>query len=184
MARQCWDEARHVEIACVLDDHMGTDIGEFCESVTLFEAACHPDPAFRLAGVNRALEGLAIDVFTTIREFGNRPRRSGDVLLRGLDARRRSHPRAHGFEVAPRDHRQRQGASERRRSRSNAPSTACSTSAVGAARTATRPIRLARTFREMAGFDTAEIDEIAAMARADRAAREAAVAAIAVTPNG
>ena len=38
MARQCWDEARHVEISLLLGDHMGIDVGEFSESVTLFEA--------------------------------------------------------------------------------------------------------------------------------------------------
>ena len=48
---------------------MGMGIGTYSESTTLFEAACHPDPVFRLAGVNRALEGLAIDVFTTMRNF-------------------------------------------------------------------------------------------------------------------
>ena len=69
MARQCWDEARHVEISLMLGEHMGTDVGEYAETVTLFEAACHPDPVFRLAGVNRGLEGLAIDVFTTMRDF-------------------------------------------------------------------------------------------------------------------
>ena len=53
MARQCWDEARHVEISVKLGDHMGTEIGEYSEAVTLFEAACHPDAVFRLAGVNR-----------------------------------------------------------------------------------------------------------------------------------
>ena len=50
---------------------MGSEIGEFSEAVTLFEAACHTDPVFRLTGVNRALEGLAIDVFTTMRDFGD-----------------------------------------------------------------------------------------------------------------
>ena len=79
MARQCWDEARHVEISIKLGDHMGTEIGEYSEAVTLFEAACHPDPVFRLAGVNRALEGLAIDVFTTMRDFADE---MGDPVLR------------------------------------------------------------------------------------------------------
>ena len=50
---------------------MGTEIGEFAENTVLFEAACNPDPVLRLAGVNRALEGLAIDVFTTMKEFGD-----------------------------------------------------------------------------------------------------------------
>src|SRR6266480_6364212 len=71
MARQCWDEARHVEISVKLSEHMGSEIGEFGEQTMLFEAACHEDPIFRLCGVNRALEGLAIDVFNTMREYGN-----------------------------------------------------------------------------------------------------------------
>jgi len=70
MARQCWDEARHCEISIRLNEHMGTDIGEFTEQVFLFEAACNEDPVLRLTGVNRALEGLAIDVFNTMRDFG------------------------------------------------------------------------------------------------------------------
>jgi uncharacterized ferritin-like protein (DUF455 family) len=71
MARQCWDEARHVEISVKLTAHMGTQIGEFSEQTMLFEAACNADPVLRLTGVNRALEGLAIDVFNTMREFGD-----------------------------------------------------------------------------------------------------------------
>ena len=70
MARQCWDEARHVEISVKLTEHMGSEIGEFAEQTLLFEAACNSDAILRLAGVNRALEGLAIDVFNTMREFG------------------------------------------------------------------------------------------------------------------
>jgi uncharacterized ferritin-like protein (DUF455 family) len=70
MARQCWDEARHVEISVKLSDHMGTELGEFAEQTLLFEASCNEDPVLRLAGVNRALEGLAIDVFTAMRDFG------------------------------------------------------------------------------------------------------------------
>jgi len=70
MARQCWDEARHVEISCKLSEHMGSEIGEFSEQTLLYEAACNTDPVLRLTGVNRALEGLAIDVFNTMRTFG------------------------------------------------------------------------------------------------------------------
>jgi uncharacterized ferritin-like protein (DUF455 family) len=71
MARQCWDEARHVEISVKLSDWMGSEIGQYAENTVLFEAACSTDPVLRLAGVNRALEGLAIDVFTTMKEFGD-----------------------------------------------------------------------------------------------------------------
>ena len=70
MARQCWDEARHVEISCKLSEHMGSEIGEFAEQTLLYEAACNPDPVLRLTGVNRALEGLAIDVFKTMKDVG------------------------------------------------------------------------------------------------------------------
>src|ERR1041384_3756223 len=78
MARQCWDEARHVEISVKLSEHMGTAIGEYSEGTFLYEAACNPDPVLRLTGVNRALEGLAIDVFNTMREFGDV---AGDPIL-------------------------------------------------------------------------------------------------------
>src|SRR5260370_3742108 len=70
MARQCWDESRHVEISVKLTEHMGTEIGEFAEQTLLYEAACNPDPVLRLTGVHRALQGLAIDVFNTMRDFG------------------------------------------------------------------------------------------------------------------
>jgi uncharacterized ferritin-like protein (DUF455 family) len=78
MARQCWDEARHVEISAKLGEWMGTEPGEFPENRILYEVACHPDPVMRVTGVNRAIEGLAIDVFTTMREFG---RLCGDPIL-------------------------------------------------------------------------------------------------------
>ena len=80
MARQCWDESRHVEISVKLTEHMGTEIGEFAEQTMLYEAACNPDPVLRLTGVNRALEGLAIDVFNTMRDFGQA---TGDTEQKG-----------------------------------------------------------------------------------------------------
>jgi uncharacterized ferritin-like protein (DUF455 family) len=78
MARQCWDEARHVEISVKLSEHMGSEIGEFSEQTMLYEAACNADPVLRLTGVNRALEGLAIDVFNSMRDVGES---SGDPIL-------------------------------------------------------------------------------------------------------
>jgi uncharacterized ferritin-like protein (DUF455 family) len=78
MARQCWDEARHVEISVKLGEHMGTEIGEFAENPLLFQAACNADPVLRLTGVNRALEGLAIDVFNAMKEYGTV---TGDPIL-------------------------------------------------------------------------------------------------------
>jgi uncharacterized ferritin-like protein (DUF455 family) len=70
MARQCWDETRHVEIYGALLDHVDGEIGPFNENVMLFEFACSDDPAERVVGVNRCLEGLALDVFNETIRFG------------------------------------------------------------------------------------------------------------------
>ncbi len=167
MARQCWDEARHCEISIKLASHMGGDIGEFAEATTLFEAACHPDPVFRLAGVNRALEGLAIDVFTGMREFGilmNDPVlefcedwmladevthvRMGSRWLKDVTAKDPER-RARALEFQ----RTVDGLFNMRGARSEDPDA---------------PIRLARNFREMAGFTSSEVDEIAADSHAQR----------------
>ena len=176
MARQCWDEARHVEISLLLGEHMGTEVGEFSEAVTLFEAACHADPVFRLAGVNRALEGLAIDVFTTMRDFAGEMSdpvlyfcedwmladevthvKMGSTWLRELtkdDKDRQS--RALEFQ------RTVDGLFNFRGSRGESNEAA---------------IKLARKFREMAGFKSEEIDQIAEMSQAQRDQNAARVAA-------
>ncbi|MFT5441187.1 MAG: uncharacterized ferritin-like protein (DUF455 family) [Myxococcota bacterium] len=70
MARQSWDEARHIQIFEKLMDHTGTEIGEFPESTFLFETSCHDDPVLRVTGVNRCLEGLACDAFRSLIEYG------------------------------------------------------------------------------------------------------------------
>ncbi len=181
MARQCWDEARHVEISVKLGDWMGTEIGEFAESVFLFEAACNPDPVLRLTGVNRALEGLAIDVFNTMKEFGEV---SGDPVLEfcedwmladevthvkmGSDWLRR---------ITADDPERRERALEFQR-------VVDKLFSYGGLRGEDddSPIKLARRFRELAGFDTAEIDEVAELAR--QSARERIAAASARQPAG
>ena len=172
MARQCWDEARHVEISLRLGEHMGTDVGEFSEGVTLFEASCHPDPVFRLAGVNRALEGLAIDVFTTMRDFAAEV--NDPVLWFAEDwmlADEVTHVKMGSTwlrEVTKDDPERQKKALEFQR-------TVDGLFNFRGTRGESRDsaIVLARKFREMAGFDTAEIDEIAAMSAADRATRTA-----------
>ena len=167
MARQCWDEARHVEISLRLGEHMGTEVGEFSEAVTLFEAACHSDPVFRLAGVNRALEGLAIDVFTTMRDFAGE---MNDPVLYFCEdwmlADEVTHVKMGSTwlrELTKDDKDRQTRALEFQRTvdglfnfRGNR----------GEDREAA--IRLARTFREMAGFQKEEIDEIAEMSRVQR----------------
>ena len=169
MARQCWDEARHVEISIKLGDHMGTELGEFSEGTTLFEAACHPDPVFRLCGVNRALEGLAIDVFTMMRDYADEM--NDPVLWFSEDwmlADEVTHVKMGSNwlrEVTKSDPDRQKRALDFQR-------TVDGLFNFRGARGEDRDsaIRLARKFREMAGFDTAEIDEIAAMAAEARAA--------------
>jgi uncharacterized ferritin-like protein (DUF455 family) len=79
MARQCWDEARHVQIYEKLLEHVGGKPGMFPESTFLFECACHDDPAMRVAGVNRGLEGLACDVFRDMIRYAEQ---IGDEKMR------------------------------------------------------------------------------------------------------
>jgi uncharacterized ferritin-like protein (DUF455 family) len=79
MARQCWDEARHVQIFEKLMDHVEVKAGDYPESTFLFECACSEDPALRVAGVNRGLEGLACDVFRDMIRFAEK---KGDELMR------------------------------------------------------------------------------------------------------
>ncbi len=168
MARQCWDEARHVEISLLLGEHMGTEVGEFSEAVTLFEAACHSDPVFRLAGVNRALEGLAIDVFTTMRDFATD---MNDPVLYFCEdwmlADEVTHVKMGStwLRELTKDDKDRQvRALEFQRT---VDSLFNFRGMRGEGHDAA--IQLARNFREMAGFQTEEIDQIADMAQAQRA---------------
>lgn len=78
MARQVWDESRHVETYLALLDHLGGYVGEFPESTILWRCACAEDAAARVAGVNRGLEGLACDVFNQLIHIAAK---TGDPLM-------------------------------------------------------------------------------------------------------
>jgi uncharacterized ferritin-like protein (DUF455 family) len=83
MARQVWDESRHVEIYLRLIGHLGGYPGQFPETTILWRCACAEDAAARVAGVNRGLEGLACDVFNQLVHIA---RKIGDpVLERSVD---------------------------------------------------------------------------------------------------
>lgn len=83
MARQVWDESRHVEIYLGLLEYLEGYVGEFAESTILWRCACAEDAAARVAGVNRGLEGLACDVFNQLIHIA---RKIGDpVIERAVD---------------------------------------------------------------------------------------------------
>ena len=159
MARQCWDEARHCEISVKLSEWMGTGIGEFSEGTFLYAAACNPDPVLRLTGVNRALEGLAIDVFNGMREFGQL---SGDPVLEFCE----------DWMLADEVTHVKMGSDWLRRVTANDPDRR--ERALDFQRTVDKlfslggfrgeedesPVHLARKFRKMAGFDDDEVTEL------------------------
>jgi len=164
MARQCWDEARHCEISVKLSEWMGTEIGEFGENAFLFQAACNPDPVLRLTGVNRALEGLAIDVFNTMKEFGDL---AGDPVLEFCEdwmlADEVTHVKMGSdwlrkLTVNDKDRQKRALEFQR---------VVDKLFSFGGFRGEDdeSPVHLARRFRELAGFDDAEMEEIAELSR-------------------
>ena len=167
MARQCWDEARHCEISVKLSDWMGTEIGEFSENAFLFQAACNPDPVLRLTGVNRALEGLAIDVFNTMREFGDI---AGDPVLEFCEDWMLADEVTHVKMGSDWLRRLTANDKERQKRALEFQRVVDKLFAFGGFRGEDEdsPVQLARRFRELAGFDDAEMTEIAALSREAR----------------
>ena len=175
MARQCWDEARHCEISVKLSEWMGTEVGEFAENIFLFEAACNPDPVLRLTGVNRALEGLAIDVFNTMREFGASV---GDPVLYFSEDWMLADEVTHvkmGSDWLRRLTEQDAGRRKRALEFQRVVDRLFSGGGFRGEEDDS-PIKLARRFREMAGFTSDEIDSVAEEARQARAEVEARLA--------
>jgi uncharacterized ferritin-like protein (DUF455 family) len=128
----------------------------------LFSAACSDDPILRLAGVNRALEGLAIDVFTQMKEFGDL---AGDPFLEFCE----------DWMLADEVTHVKMGSDWLRRVTANDPDRRAKALefqqvvdklfSFGGARGETEesPIGLARRFRELAGFTDDEVDAISQM---------------------
>ncbi|MEN9505575.1 MAG: hypothetical protein RI958_1501 [Actinomycetota bacterium] len=175
MARQAWDEARHVEISVKLSDWMGSEIGEFAENTVLFQAACSTDPVLRLAGVNRALEGLAIDVFTTMKEFGDL---AGDPYLEFCEDWMLADEVTHVKMGSDWLRRVTEHDPERRKKALEFQNVVDKLFSYGGTRSDSQesPIGLARRFRELAGFSDDEVEEIADVSLAALEERKAAVA--------
>ena len=176
MARQCWDEARHVEISVKLSGWMGSEIGQYAENTVLFEAACSRDPVLRLAGVNRALEGLAIDVFTTMREFGELAQ---DPFLEFCEDWMLADEVTHVKMGSDWLRRITEGDPERRKKALEFQGVVDKLFSYGGTRSDSHesPIGLARRFRELAGFSNEEVDEIAEVSRQALHERKSAVRA-------
>ena len=179
MARQCWDEARHVEISCKLSAHMGSEIGEFGEQVLLYEAACNADPVLRLTGVNRALEGLAIDVFNTMRDFGDA---ISDPVLYFCEDWMLADEVTHVKMGSDWLRRLTDNDPERRQQALDFQRAVDKLFSFGGFRgeEEENPVHLARTFRSLAGFSDNEISELvdtAAEAYAEAQAMQATAAA-------
>ncbi len=83
MARQVWDESRHAEIYMKLLDYAGSFYGEFPESEVLWSCTQAEDPAARVAGINRGLEGLACDVFEQLIRLAQKM--GDEVIERSVD---------------------------------------------------------------------------------------------------
>ena len=186
MARQCWDESRHCEISVKLGDHMGAEIGEYTESTFLFAAACNPDPVFRLCGVNRALEGLAIDVFNSMKDFGNE---SGDPILEFCEDWMLADEVTHVKMGSDWLRRLTETDPDRRERALEFQRTVDAIFNLGGFRGEDdeNPIQLARDFRRLAGFTDDENDSLAALARESteqaREMAEAATAALDASAN-
>jgi uncharacterized ferritin-like protein (DUF455 family) len=165
MARQAWDEARHVEISCKLGEWMGTEIGEYIENTVLFEAACSSDPVLRLAGVNRALEGLAIDVFTTMKEFGDL---AGDPYLEFCEDWMLADEVTHVKMGSDWLRKVTENDPERRKKALDFQNVVDKLFSYGGTRSDSEesPIGLARRFRELAGFTETEVADIAEVSMA------------------
>ncbi|MGH7917864.1 MAG: DUF455 family protein [Candidatus Binataceae bacterium] len=83
MARQVWDESRHSEIFMKLLEYMGAQPGDYPETEILWRCTQADDPAARVAGINRGLEGLACDVFEQLIRIAQK---NGDeVIERAVD---------------------------------------------------------------------------------------------------
>jgi uncharacterized ferritin-like protein (DUF455 family) len=182
MARQAWDEARHVEISVKLSDWMGGEIGEFAENTVLFQAACSTDPILRLAGVNRALEGLAIDVFTTMKEFGDL---AGDPFLEFCEDWMLADEVTHVKMGSDWLRRVTENDPDRRKKALDFQNVVDKLFSYGGTRSDSQesPIGLARRFRELAGFTDAEVEDIAEVSLAALEERKAAVAKMQATAN-
>jgi uncharacterized ferritin-like protein (DUF455 family) len=141
----------------------------------LFQAACNADPVLRLTGVNRALEGLAIDVFNTMRDFGDI---AGDPVLEFCEDWMLADEVTHVKMGSDWLRKVTATDPERRKKALEFQSVVDKLFSYGGTRSDSEesPIGLARRFRELAGFTETEVEEIADVSLAALNERKAFVA--------
>ncbi len=100
-----------------------------------------------------------------VRRPGRRP---GPRVLRGLDARRRGHPREDGLGLAAPAHRRPTRTRQERALEFQRIVDKLFSLGGFRGEEDDSPVRLARRFRELAGFDTSEMDELAQIAKESR----------------
>ena len=141
------------------------EIGEFPENLFLFEFGCSDDPAERVVGVNRCLEGLALDVFNDTIRFGKLADDEAIWRSRRLRRGRRGHPRSLRSGVVQGPHRERPGpAQEGRRLPAQGRPGLQPRGPAGLLRRrqpGRRSCPLAVELRKLAGFTDADIAEVA-----------------------
>ena len=177
MARQCWDEARHCEISIKLSELHGHRARRVLREHLPLRGGLQPRPRaapHRRQPRPRGPRHRRVQHDARVRRHRRRP---GARVLRGLDARRRGHPREDGLRLAAPPHRERQA--ERRERALEFQRVVDKLFSLGGFRGEEEdsPVRLARRFRELAGFEDDEMDTLAEIAKEARQEMEARIEA-------
>src|ERR1700675_888661 len=173
MARQVWDESRHAEIYMKLLEYVGSYLGEFPETEVLWSCTQVDDPACRVAGINRGLEGLACDVFEQLIRLAQKM--GDEVIERAVDyvlADEITHVRMGSKwmrKLTEGDPERLGGGQEFQDTGGDLCTRRGARRAIDDVGTNSRTITIAREARLLAGFTEEEIDRLIAAARASAA---------------
>src|SRR5687768_15993316 len=154
---------------------MGTAGVELSEQTMLFQAACNDDPVLRLTDLNPATEGLAIDFFNTMREYGEV---SSDPVLYFCEDWILADEVTHLKMSSDWLRRLTEEDKDRQQKALEFQSTVDKLFSFGGFRgeSEENPVHLARKFRSMAGFSEEEITDLVDVAAEAQAEAEAVAA--------
>ena len=174
MARQCWDEARHCEISVKLGDWMGTEIGEFAEQRS---STRRPATPTRSCASPASTARSRAWPSTSSTPCASSAQVAGDPVLEFCEDWMLADEVTHVKMGSDWLRRLTENDPERRAQALEFQRIVDKLFSLGGFRGEEddSPIRLARRFRELAGFDDEEIDEIAELS-AEAARRDGAAA--------